>query len=196
MNWIEIGSCDYDTILDSPYYSENGWGIIVEPVTDYIKKLRVMHNVSYINAAVTSELRGKHDFYHISQPHKHNIPPWTRTCGSLKSNHATLKYFGYDAFAEVTSVNCIDLAQLYTYFPSKQIHLLKVDTEGCDYEILYNWDYNTYKPMQIQYESKLMTVEQDVELRKKLHDHGYNVTYGNKVDYAGVPYNSYAVQDL
>ena len=196
MNWVEIGSCDYDTILDSPYYSENGWGVIVEPVTEYIRKLKQLPNVQYINAAVTSDTAGVADFHIIKNPTAHNIPDWVRSCGTIKPQHATLKHFGYDVHSETISVNCISLQQLYSYFPNNIIHLLKVDTEGCDYEILYNWDYINYKPLQIQYESKLMTPQQDVELRKKLRSIGYTVTYGDKVDYSGVPYNSYAVLDL
>ena len=167
MNWVEIGSCDYDTILDSPYYSENGWGVIVEPVTEYIRKLKQLPNVQYINAAVTSDTAGVADFHIIKNPTAHNIPDWVRSCGTIKPQHATLKHFGYDVHSETISVNCISLQQLYNY-----------------------------KPLQIQYESKLMTPQQDVELREKLRSHGYTVTYGDKVDYSGVPYNSYAVLDL
>jgi FkbM family methyltransferase len=194
MNFIEIGTCDRKTIMDSEYFDSNSWGLVFEPVAHLLDKLFKHPNVQYVNAAVTADYTGQRPFYLINDPIKKNIPVWVEECGSLHQ-HPTLKHFNFESFVEEVQVDCIDLDTVYSMI-TKPIHVLKVDTEGCDFEILNNWDFVKFKPLQLQYESKLMTATEISSLEEKLISFGYTVFQGNKKDFNGIAYNTYAVIDL
>jgi len=190
VNFIEIGSCDYDTLLHNPYFCLQSWGIIVEPIKKYFDNLPQYPNVTYLNSAVTASNDGYQDFYApIDEPD----PAWVKSVGSLRENHPTLEYLGIRNQIVKTQVSVISLDTLYKHIPENKIHFLKIDTEGSDFEILSNWDFHQFKPMQIQFESKLMLSEELSSLILHLENLDYSVVPGNKKDYNSTPYNHIAI---
>ena len=193
MNFIEIGSCDYDTILHSKYFTDDGWGVIVEPVLKYFKNLPRYQNVIYLNCAVTANQDEILDFY---APVEHPSPHWVKSVGSLHPNHPTLDYLGITEQTTKIQVNAISLETLYNHIPENKIHILKLDTEGTDFEILSHWDFEKFQPKQIQFETKLMSNKQLIDIKHRLQLFGYCVCAGVKKDYNQVPYNHIAVLEL
>ena len=70
--------------------------------------------------------------------------------------------------------------------------MLKIDTEGSDFDILTNWNFAKYKPMHLQFESKLMDKNQMQLVTNILLGHGYVISAGSEQDYNQTPYNHIA----
>jgi|AntAceMinimDraft_13_1070369.scaffolds.fasta_scaffold21430_4 hypothetical protein len=189
MNFIEIGSNDYDTLLSSKYFSKTSWGIIVEPVKKYFDNLPIIENVQYLNYAITANKDGIQKFY---EPIDHPNPEWVKSIGSLKCDHPTLKELNISKQTVETTVNAMSLQNFYNFIPEDNIHFLKIDAEGTDFELLENWDFIKFKPMHIQFESKLMSTEELNIIIEKLKKENYIVTKAIKKDYAGRAYNHIA----
>lgn len=192
MNWIEIGSCDYDTVLHSRYYCSTGWGIVVEPMQEYIQNLPHYDNVAYLNFAITANHNGDQTFY---APIENPSPAWVRAMGSLKK-HPTLSDLDIQNQTRQITVPTMSLSKFYTHIPENNIHFLKLDTEGMDYEILSNWDFDQFLPHKIQFESKLMSPDELSLLQQSLTNRGYCVCPGLKKDYNNRSYNHIAVLEL
>lgn len=177
MNFIEIGSNEYDTMLHSKFFSVHAWGIIVEPLNRFLNNLPVYDNVTYLNCAVTANYDGRADFY---APIDHPTPEWVKSVGSLHADHPTLKNLSITDQIVKTQVDAISLLTLYNQIPDNNIHFLKLDTEGNDFDLLYNWDFDRFTPLHIQFESKLMSSIELEKLIKLLETHGYSVVEGQK----------------
>ena len=193
MNFIEIGSNDYDTFLTSPYFTKNSWGIIAEPVKKYFDNLPRKENVVYLNQALTSHHDGEMKFY---QPIENPSPEWVKSIGSLYPNHPTLEELGIRDQTFESTVQTISLSTLYDLIPLNKIHFLKLDTEGNDFDILSNWDFDRFQPMHVQFESKLMSKEQLATICEILHNNKYIVSEGGKKDYSQRCYNHVAVLEV
>ena len=193
MNFIEIGSNDYDTFLTSQYFTKNSWGIIAEPVRRYFDNLPKKENVVYLNRALTSHHNGEMKFY---QPIENPSPEWVKSIGSLHPNHPTLQELGIKDQTVESIVETISLKTLYDIIPENKIHFLKLDTEGNDFDILVNWDFVRFQPMHIQFESKLMSADQLSTICEILGKNKYIVSEGGKKDYNQRPYNHVAMLEV
>lgn len=193
MNFIEIGSNDYDTILHSQFFSPKSWGIVIEPIKKYIDNLPKYSNVQYLDYALTAKQDGISTFY---APISNASPWWIKSVGSLDPTHKTLSQLNISDQRTKTLVKVMSLTTLYNLIPDPCIHFLKIDTEGKDFEILTGWDFNRYKPLNIQFESKLMDASQLKIVLKQLSAHGYAVVPGIKKDYNQVFYNHLAILEL
>ena len=187
MNYIEIGTNEYGTLLENDYFT--GWGIVVEPVLKYFKKLPRKENVQYLNCALTPFTDGTIDFY---EPIDSPQPEWVKSCGSVYPDHKTLKELGIKNQTFLSKVNAMSLDSLYKLIPAGPVHMLKIDTEGSDFGILNNWNFAKYKPMHLQFESKLMDKNQMQLVTNILSGHGYVISAGSEQDYNQTPYNHIA----
>ena len=192
MNWIEIGACDYDTVLHSNYHSSVGWGIVMEPIRQFLHNLPDCPNVIYLPCALTAHHDGYKDFYApIDDPE----PSWVRSMGSLQ-RHPTLKSLGIRNQTRIIQVPTMSLNTFYSHIPDNKIHFLKLDTEGNDYEILSHWDFDRFLPHKIQFESKLMSPAELQQTQHQLSQKGYCVCAGLRLDYNGIPYNHVAMLEI
>lgn len=202
MNWIEIGACDYNTLLDRVGESNTGWEMIFEPVPELFNNLLLkprMNNVQYFNCAVTNDHRELIEFTNVSPEliAAKSLPDWVKSCGTTKTSHPTLSHFCYDSFTHQSIVKNMHISNLMNIIPTgDSIHLLKIDTEGNDFEILDNWDFPRHKPWHIQFESKLMTDEQLSHIQTKMSNVGYVMFPGKEIDFLGNPYNHIAILEL
>ena len=193
MNFVEIGSNDYDTMVHSRFFCEQSWGIVVEPVKTFFDRIPRYANVTYLNSAVTPAHDGRIKFY---APVDDPDPPWVKSVGSVNPHHPTLQQLGIENQTHEIEVDAISLKTLYSHFPDDKIHVLKLDTEGSDYGLLTAWAFDQYLPMQIQFESKLMSATQLDTIRMLLTQYGYSVTAGHKKDYNATPYNHLAILEI
>lgn len=193
MNFIEIGSNDYDTMIHSNFFSKNSWGIVIEPLSKFLDNLEKVDNVQYLNYAVTPEHDGYAKFY---APIDDPDPWWIKSTGSLQPDHPTIKELGISGQTVETTVQTMSLDSLYKLIPSDCIHCLKIDTEGSDFDLLMAWNFAKFKPLHIQFESKLMSKIELQALTNHLIDNDYSVVKGNKKDYNQNPYNHIAILEL
>ena len=160
--FLEIGTCDFDTLN---HLSNDGWrGVIVEPIKKYLNNIPQLPNIHYLNYAVDWEsgtramylapddiVEQDHDFAGMSSFYNTN---------SILKNEVV--------------VNTITIHQIYTLCNITEIDLLKIDTEGHDYEILRMVLNYTIRPKYIQAEIKhLNSTTGIVDL---LDLHGYHST--------------------
>lgn len=162
--FIEIGSCDFDTLND---LADQGWkGAIVDPIAEYLNSLPRKKNVTYINSAVDDK-RGRrtmsvynsdvvkkdHDFAGMS-----SFEEYTNEANKSKVTSR-----------EVSTVTFEDVCMMANV---PRIDLLKVDTEGHDFIILKSIDFNgPFRPALIKVEHKHQRNPYVIELFLK--DKGY-----------------------
>jgi len=193
VNFIEIGSNDYNTMIDSKFFCENSWGIIVEPLKNFIDKLKRHDNVQYLNYAITPDHDGSAKFY---APIDNPDPWWVKSIGSLYPDHPTIKDLKITGQTVETTVQTMSLDSLYKLIPDDRIHCLKIDAEGSDFGLLMAWDFERFKPLHIQFESKLMSKDQFKDLKDRLIHNEYSVVEGYSKDYNKNPYNHIAVLEI
>ena len=168
--FVEIGSCDFDTLS---YLSDYGWnGVIVEPHPTYFKNIPFKENIHYINAAVDWE----------DSTRKMWVAPELITIrDSDFKGMSTFLEEGNPALTEIIEVPTIRFNTLFEMTNVSKIDYLKIDTEGYDYEILKMFPWDVVKPSFIKFESEHIDVDMAVEL---LQSHGYHCEVDTRNTYA------------
>jgi hypothetical protein len=89
-DFIEIGTCDYDTLIQS--CPDDARGLSVDPMQMYLDRLPDRPRVTKVCTAVTGARSGTATlfFAHPSDIRSHNLPPWIRGCGNIGRPHPTL----------------------------------------------------------------------------------------------------------
>tara|TARA_B100001123_G_C15335518_1_gene1032701 strand:+ start:4083 stop:4661 length:579 start_codon:yes stop_codon:yes gene_type:complete len=139
--FIEIGSCDFDTLLP---LAKNGWyGIIVEPVSEYLNNLETHPNVIFENSAI-STYDGETEFYYYDPLLSEKInKQWVRGIGSYNNEiNGFVPNPQWKDFERKTIVKTMTLDSLIKKYSITQIDFLKIDVEGCELPIVlnYSWD--------------------------------------------------------
>ena len=166
--------------------------ILVEPVpflfkqlkNNYNTKFKNNHNIIFINKAV-SDFIGKIEMTIPSEKNNFSkLPGWASQLGSVYSNHA-LGHIG-NLLVEKIIVETTTINEIVKEYNINQIDLLHTDTEGHDYTILMNYNFQV-KPTQIMFEHKHMDglfnvgIKYD-ELSNKLLSLGYKKIQQNSED--------------
>ena len=127
--------------------------ILVEPVKELYEELKYNYNnkypnytIEYINKAVSNS-DGTTTIYY---PTNTNKIPWIKQCSSMSKEHIIAH--GYTDNINEYVVEKITLNKLVKQYNINNLDFLVVDTEGYDYEILINYDFNLLKPKYIQFE--------------------------------------------
>lgn len=191
---IQIGSHVGNTHND-PIFSivdNNTNLILVEPVpflfeqlkNNYNKKFENNQNIIFINKAVSNFI-GEIE---MSIPSEKNdfskLPFWASQLASVNHDHA-LGHIS-NLLVEKINVETTTINEIVKEYNIKQIDLLHTDTEGHDYIILMNYNFEI-KPKQIMFEHKHMDglfkigIKYD-ELSNKLLSLGYKKTEQNSED--------------
>ncbi len=180
-DFIEIGTSDFDTLIESS--DDNTIGISIEPIKYYLNRLPNKKNVLKIQSALTTT-DGYADVYYIDQTKikEYNLPWWVRGSNSINAPHPfVIKEIGeelYDKLVTIEKVPTISWKTLIESYGVDSIGHLKIDTEGHDHIIFKDFlDYcNLYSfpiPNKITLEYHDV-VSNKVELDKlfeKLPDH-------------------------
>lgn len=166
--------------------------ILVEPVpflfeqlkNNYNKKFENNHNIIFINKAV-SNFVGEIEMTIPSEKNDFSkFPYWASQLASVNNDHA-LGHIA-DLLVEKINVETTTINEIVKEYNIKQIDLLHTDTEGHDYTILMNYNFEI-KPKQIMFEHKHMDGLSTVgikydELSNKLLSIGYKKTQQNSED--------------
>ena len=191
---IQIGSHVGNTCND-PIFSivdNNTNLILVEPVpflfeqlkNNYNKKFENNHNIIFINKAVSNFI-GEIEMTIPSEKNDFSkLPFWASQLASVNNDHA-LGHIS-NLLVEQIIVKTTTINEIVKEFNITQIDLLHTDTEGHDYTILMNYNFEV-KPKQIMFEHKHMDglfkigIKYD-ELSNKLLSLGYKKTKQNSED--------------
>jgi FkbM family methyltransferase len=169
-------------------------GVLVEPVRRYFRKLIMNYfdcgkALSFENVAI-SATEGLQKFYVLSENAPQaasDMPDWIWQLSSLMQNRITELWDHYEKNPAIRKflveysmeewVLAITYPQLIKKNNLGHIHLLQIDAEGYDFEILKTLDYERDKPTIINYESVLLK-ENEQPCREFLHSHEY-VTFNH-----------------
>jgi len=142
------GNCDNSFIPKK--YMKN---ILVEPVKEYFEDLKYNYQnyfpnytVEYVNKAISNS-NGVTTIYYPTDTSKIS---WIEQCSSVSKEH--ILQHGYDSIIKECKVEKITLNKLVSQYNIKKLDFLVIDTEGHDYEILMNYDFELLKPKYIQFE--------------------------------------------
>jgi hypothetical protein len=137
LNFIEIGTCNFDTLISKADESQRG--ISIEPISIYLNNLPNKRNVLKIHCGI-SNVEGVEEFYYIpiETIKYYKMPLWLMGCNSIRSYHTTAinlckKYnLDYKEIIKKEIVNILPLTKIINIFNIESIDFLKIDTEGHD----------------------------------------------------------------
>jgi FkbM family methyltransferase len=180
--FIQIGAGDgllYDPIS---YFARNyQWsGILVEPVFYLYEKLISNYNETeklvFENLAISNktELR---KFYYLAESNDTN-PEWYIHLGSFFKNvilgHRN-KILNIEEKIIETRVQCVSLERLIIKHKVTNLDLICIDTEGYDFEIIKQLDFNKFSPSIIIYEHIHLDHDSSFGCERLLKHHGYDL---------------------
>lgn len=170
--FVEIGSCDFDTLA---YLSDYGWrGVIVEPHPTYFQNIPLKDNVHYINAAV-DWVDGIRKMW--------TAPEDVVVEDSDYKGMSTFLEEGNPSLTKIITVPTICFDTLFKMTDVTDIDYLKIDVEGYDYEILKMFPWDRYRPKNVKFESEHLEDDSALQLLK-------NMGYHCEVD----EHNTYAIK--
>ena len=188
-NFIEIGTADFDTVIE--HATDNIVGLTIEPIKYYIDKLPLKKNVKKINKGISNK-NYKSKVYYISEKNiiKYKLPAFVRGCNTIDNVHPwIINEFNKRNIRDLTdivSVDDIDVISfniLVTQENIKSIDFLKIDTEGHDCVILENYlecciETPSLFSKNILFESNQWSKKEDIQqIIQKFKKYGYNVIY-------------------
>lgn len=179
--FIQIGANDglkQDAITE--LVKRFNWkGILVEPVPTYFERLQESfagYEVSFENSAVTAH-NGTQLIYRLA-PSAADFPFWWEGLASLDKSIVLSHEAEIDNIEQhITQepIQTIRFDTLLAKYDVSYIHVLHIDTEGHDYEIIRMIDFAKIRPEIIIYEYHHLTVRTYHQSIIYLKDNGYQV---------------------
>lgn len=190
--FVQIGG--NDGILNDPIYDlckkfpEKFYGYIFEPVPEYFSELKqnykFSNNISLLNLAINNSsetakiFKVKKNFLNKLDDLSKGIASFQKDWWKTKSNFVK----------DINMIEEIDVKCVHTHYITNNLNidhidLLIIDTEGYDFEILKNFEFNKSKPNIIHFEHGLiddvMNEDKFNEIKDLLSRHGYNFIFQN-----------------
>lgn len=153
-NFIEIGTCDYDTLLEQ--LGDTQLGISIEPIKSYQDRLPYKPNVIKVNAAISSEDKDI-DLFHVPLENqiKHNLS-FTRGWGTVEKphkGHGDPTLLLNDGILQKSTIKALTFKTLCETYGVRSVDQIKIDTEGHDCIVVNSiLDYAKVKPQKISFE--------------------------------------------
>ena len=183
--FVKIGANDGttgDPVSDILLADERWKGLLVEPVPYIFKRLAANFSDSSrfsLERAAIGESNGEATFYYVDPRAAHeipNLPEWYDQLGSFDRNHIIKHLNGVlEPFIIEECVPVRTLEHLFRDGGTKDVHLLQIDTEGHDYEVLKSVDLAKLLPLAIYVEHKNISRSDKVEMLKGLRGRGYRI---------------------
>lgn len=187
--FIEIGTSDFETLLETSNASD--LGLSIEPLSVYLNNLPNKPNVTKINAAI-SDKNGEMSIYYVPPEIilAADLPWWFKGCNSVGNPHPTVSKCLTEMGKSQDFIMCdtVPVKTMETLiFENKieSIGTLKIDTEGHDCIILNN--YITYCEKNpalfaktINFETNVLSLVDDQEsVINRLLNNGYRLVSRN-----------------
>ena len=183
--FVKVGA--NDGIVDDPcsrILFSPGWkGLLIEPVPYCFDRLKKNYSDSSryrLEQVAIGACAGKTTFYYVGQEaarHLPDLPTWHDQLGSFNREHI-LKHLGpaVEPFVVAHEVEVCTLAEIVRRNSIQEIHLLHIDTEGYDFEVLKTCDFDHGKPVMIFIEHKHLSVADKADMRGLLRKQGYSIS--------------------
>jgi FkbM family methyltransferase len=183
--FVKIGANDgitNDPCSDLLLAGTNWRGVLVEPVPFCCERLKrnfCDRSRFAIEQVAIGTTAGEHPFYYIDQSAINSIPSlpeWYDQLGSFSRDHI-LKHFGtkIEPFIVESKVETVTMTDLFGRNRISEIHLLHIDTEGYDFEILKTLDFTKYCPLIIHIEHKHLSGVDKKEMVRLLRRNSYSI---------------------
>ena len=167
LDFIEIGTCNFDTLIQNA--NDSMTGISVDAVKYYIDNLPNKANVKKMNVGI-SNINSTLDVYYIPEKEieKHKLAGWFKGCNCINRFHPLHVKHNVTHLCVKEKVQVIPTYELFYKNKVRNVKYLKIDTEGHDCIILKTlYMYikglpNIFYPNKILFESNENTPKTDV----------------------------------
>lgn len=183
--FIQVGSNDglHGDPIQKLIINNKHWrGIFIEPVKFLFNRLKSNYQEKqrfiFENVAIGEE-QGETKFFYVAEEAKIILPGniWYDQLGSFSKDHI-LKHFNninIEPYVVEEKVPCFTLMDILQKHFVKEIDLLHIDTEGFDYKVLSQLNFNYYKPSVILYEHLHLSKEERKKAQNLLISEGYKL---------------------
>lgn len=158
-------------------------GLALEPVPDLYRALcnnyaQLSGRVQPVNAAL-AQSSGEQTFYHLADQHQSDpLPSWASGLGSFRKNvileHAS-RIPGIENYLLEIQVPCLSWADLCAQYDVDTLDLVLTDTEGYDFEIVRQIDFQRHRPLVLIYEHHHFDAQTDAACTTLLKQKGYHL---------------------
>jgi FkbM family methyltransferase len=183
--FVKIGANDgitSDPCSDILLGDSNWKGVLIEPVPYCFDRLKEHFGDArrfHLERVAIGREAGQTDFYYVDAKAKNelpDLPEWFDQLGSFDRNHIVKHLDGVlEPFIVQTRVQVSPLSAVLERNRVKNVHLLHVDTEGYDFEIVKSIDFERHAPLSIYAEHKHLRSDEKSEMADFLCDRGYSV---------------------
>ncbi len=165
-------------------------GILVEPVPAYCARLRANyegHTGLIIEELAIAEREGLRDLFRVRDEVEH-LPAWCRGLASFHLDVVLKHRFAVpdlERYIVREAVQCLPFARLLERHRVDRLDLLSIDTEGHDYEVIKQVDFETLSPAIVLYEHRHLARPDRAACERLLCSHGYRLAsrLGNTLAY-------------
>lgn len=172
--YIDIGAQDPVSDSVSKAFHDLGWrGVHVEPTADYAQRLREEREGDTVLQAIVGPATDQSVIYQIEGT------GLSTTVAELARQHA-----GNNFKIEKRDVDSITLDELLDMHGDRELHWLKIDTEGSEAAVLASWQKSTVRPWIIVVESvdPLTHEVNSNEWEEQIFSMGYEFAYFDGVN--------------
>jgi FkbM family methyltransferase len=183
--FVKVGANDGitgDPVSDVLLANEKWKGLLIEPVPVIFDKLRKNFSDSHryiLEQVAIGSHSGKATFYYVDRKAIDSLPDlpfWYDQLGSFDRDHILKHFDGALApFILACSVEVRPLPEVLKKNGIRDVHLLHIDAEGYDYEVLKTIDLSSAAPAAILLEHQNLSAGDKIELVQLLRRHGYSV---------------------
>jgi len=176
ISFVQIGAMDgvsYDPI--HTHVKEGNWtGLLIEPLPDMFARLKKNYagtnGLIFENVAISVNFEDK-ILYRIEPEKikKFNLPKWTEGMSTFDEN----KLVKYNPHVTETIVKCYPLQFILDKFEITEIDVVQIDTEGFDYKIFSQINFDLYRPKIINIEIINLSQDEKILLQSELIKHNY-----------------------
>lgn len=158
-------------------------GIFIEPVPHIFERLKAHYGEDqrfiYENVLIGKN-RDPAKFYFVSDEAKHHlgdtVPVWYDQLGSFNRQHIIKHLDGLlEPYIIEIELPCAPMQDVLGRNAVKHVDLLHIDTEGYDYEVLAQFNFDLYQPAVVLYEHKHLSAELRDKAQKLLIGRGYSL---------------------
>ncbi len=178
--FVQVGANDgksFDYLYDFVTVRESV-GLVIEPISQYFKELkknyRDYQNIRCLNVAIHATFH-QVGVFKINPEFEYLYPDWVRGSASFNSTHLTncVAKVNFDHLVEerVEAKNISKILEENSF--TVNLDYLQIDTEGYDYEVLKQIDFNIFKPSIIRYEFVNLTEEEKDKSKNLLKAYNY-----------------------
>jgi len=159
----------------------NAWrGVLIEPVPYCIQRLEENYSDEkrfIIEQVAIGSTPGRRKFYYVDQrasDRMPNLPQWFDQLGSFDRSHITKHLAGaLESYIIETEVEVTTLSRVFERNGIKECHLLHIDAEGHDLEVLNSLDLSKTVPAMILMEHKHLNISDKKQALNLLRRSGY-----------------------